>query len=73
MQSDDCFFLKSNQYILACAIIAASRRNCKITLPSIWPEELVELTGLNYGHFAAIEDKINQLYNQTFRNKSIAQ
>jgi hypothetical protein len=59
MQSDDSYFLKANQYTLACAVVAASRRHCKITLPSLWPEELVELTGLNYGHFAPIEEKLN--------------
>jgi hypothetical protein len=29
-----------NQYALACAIIAASRRHCKVSIPDVWPTEL---------------------------------
>lgn len=40
LQSSDGFFLSKNQYTLACAVIAASRRHCRVTVPSLWPEEL---------------------------------
>jgi hypothetical protein len=30
LQATDSLFLTSNQYITACAVVAASRRHCKI-------------------------------------------
>ncbi len=40
LQSSDAYFCGQNQYTVACAVIAASRRHCRVTVPSVWPEEL---------------------------------
>jgi len=66
MQSTDKFFLTSNQYTVACAVVAASRRHCRVMIPNVWPEELIQLTGLKYIHFAQIEEKINRMFELKF-------
>ena len=45
-------------------MISASRRHRKVA--NVWPEELQQLTGLKYDHFAPVEERLNRMFEQKF-------
>ena len=51
---------------MACAVIAAARRNCGVMVPQVWPNELIQLTGLQHAHFSAIEEKLITMFESKF-------
>jgi hypothetical protein len=51
---------------VACAVIAAARRNCGVLVPQVWPNELIYLTGLQHAHFSAIEEKLITMFESKF-------
>ena len=64
----DSSFVNLNPYLITCAILSASRRSASL-LP-LWPQELVQLSGLQINHFCNVTDSILNLYKSTFEKKS---
>jgi len=48
--------VNTNQYLIACAVVGAARRQCNIN--PAWPPELEQLTGLQHTHFCNIEKRL---------------
>lgn len=56
----DYKLVNANQYLIACSILCATRKQCGIS-PE-WPSELEQLTGLQYSHFAIYEKRLTQKF-----------
>ena len=52
--------VNTNQYLVACSIVSACRKHCKIN--PVWSKELIQLTGLQQAHFTNIEKRIIQKF-----------
>lgn len=61
--------VNTNQYLIACSITSASRNHCK--LHPVWPQELVQLTGLQHTHFCNIERRLLAKFEQQYQNNLV--
>ena len=54
--------VNTNQYLIACSICSAARKQCNIS--PVWPPELEQLTRLQHSHFGNIEKRLLQKFEQ---------
>lgn len=63
----DYKLVNTNQYLIACSVLCATRKLCGIT-PD-WPQELEQLSGLQFNHFALYEKRLTQKFEQQYKNR----